>query len=109
MRSPRKIVLYSPQSASNPRPPNSRWRDELPLSMLTLAAWPLADGFEVVLVDGSRFTREEAHRRVVEACDGALLYATTGILGPQLLDGHACTRAVKAKHPHLPAFIGGWF
>jgi radical SAM superfamily enzyme YgiQ (UPF0313 family) len=109
MRSSRKIVLYSPQSASNPHPPNSRWADELPLSLLTIAAWPLADGFEVVLIDGSRFTRADAHRRVVEACEGALLYATTGILGPQLLDGLQCTRAVKARHSGLPAFVGGWF
>lgn len=109
MAASRKIVLYSPQSASNPRPPNSRWNDELPLSLLTIAAWPVADGFEVVLIDGTRYTREEAHRRVVQACEGALLYATTGILGPQLLDGLACSRAVKARHPRLPAFVGGWF
>jgi radical SAM superfamily enzyme YgiQ (UPF0313 family) len=109
MRAPRRIVLYSPQSASNPKPPNSRWKDELPLSLLTIAAWPIADGYEVELIDGTRYTREEAHRRVVEACEGALLYATTGILGPQLLDGLACTRAVKARHPRLPAFVGGWF
>lgn len=105
----RRIVLYYPQSASNPTPPNSRWNDELPLSLLTIAAWPVADGYEVVIVDGTRHTRADAHRRVVEACEGALLYGTTGILGPQLLDGLACTQAVKARHPRLPAFVGGWF
>lgn len=109
MPAAKKIVLYSPQSAQHARPPNSRWRDELPLSLLTISAWPLADGYQVELIDGTRFTRAEAHRRVVEACEGALLYATTGILGPQLVDGLACTRAVKARHPALPAFVGGWF
>lgn len=104
-----KIVLYHPQSARRSEPPHSRYADELPLSLLTVAAWPLADGYRVELVDGTRFPREEAHRRAVQACEGALLYATTGIVGPQVGDGLECTRAVKARHPALPAFIGGWF
>lgn len=105
----RRIVLYHPQTATRAEPPHCRWQDELPLALLHIAAWPLADGFEVELIDGTRTSAAEAHRRVVEACEGALLYATTGILGPQIADGLACTRAVKARHPRLPTFIGGWF
>jgi anaerobic magnesium-protoporphyrin IX monomethyl ester cyclase len=104
-----RIVLYYPQSASKPEPPNCRYQDELPLSLLTIAAWPMAEGYTVELIDGSRFPAPDAHRRAVEACEGALLYGTTGILGPQVADALACTRAVKARHAGLPAFIGGWF
>lgn len=109
MGSSRKIVLYYPQSACNPKPPNTRWSDELPLSVLTIAAWPLADGFEIVLVDGTRYTREEAHRRVVEACKDALLFGSTGMIGPQVRDGLECTRKVKAANPKLTTIVGGWF
>jgi radical SAM superfamily enzyme YgiQ (UPF0313 family) len=106
----KRIVLYHPQSwRDRPGPPYCRLTHELPLALLAIGAHPLADGYEVVIVDGSRFEPEEAHRRAAEACEGALLYATTGILGWQVADALRCTRAVKARHPKLPAFIGGWF
>jgi radical SAM superfamily enzyme YgiQ (UPF0313 family) len=106
----KKLVLYSPQSCrERSQPPYVRWTQELPLSLLTIAAWPMRDGYEVVLIDGSRYEQDEAHRRVLEACEGALLYATTGILGYQVADGSACTRRVRARFPDLPRFVGGWF
>jgi len=106
----KRIVLYYPQqSAHGGAPPYCRYTQELPLALLAIAAWPVRDGYDVVLIDGSRTPVEEAHRRVLDACDGALLYATTGILGHQVSDGLHCTRKVKARHPGLPAFIGGWF
>jgi radical SAM superfamily enzyme YgiQ (UPF0313 family) len=76
---------------------------------LTVAGWPDRDGYEVVLIDGNLHDQEEAHRRVTEACRGALLFATSGILGYQVTDGYQCARRVKAEHPELPMFIGGWF
>jgi radical SAM superfamily enzyme YgiQ (UPF0313 family) len=110
MSRPKKLVLYSPQSCrERSGPPYSRWTQELPLSLLTIAAWPERDGYEIVLIDGSRYEPEEAHRRTLEACEGALLYATTGILGYQVADGCACTRKVKSRFPKLPRFVGGWF
>ncbi|MBI5361909.1 MAG: radical SAM protein [Planctomycetes bacterium] len=106
----RRIVLYYPhQIAAAAEPPFVRYLDELPLALLSIAGGPIADGYEVVLVDGTRYAADEAHRRVLEACDGALLYATTGILGHQVADGLDCTRRVKARFPELPSFIGGWF
>ncbi len=106
----KRIVLYYPQQWANARePPFCRFTQEMPLALLAIAAWPLRDGYEVVLIDGSRMTARQAHQRVVDACAGALLYATTGILGQQITDGLLCTRQVKARHPRLPAFIGGWF
>ena len=65
----KKIVLYSPQLADVTRGYPSG-KDVLPLPVLTIAAWPLADGYDVVIVDGSLTSQEEAHRRVLEACDG---------------------------------------
>ena len=84
-------------------------RHYLPLALLSISGFPDQDGYEVVLVDGNLYPEEEGHARAVEACEGALLYATTGILGYQVADGLHCTQKVKASHPDLPAFIGGWF
>ena len=104
----KRIVLYQPQQVNESLGlPSSK--DMLPLEMLAIAAWPLEDGYDVEIIDGSLYSPEEARRRVIEACAGALLYGTTGILGYMINDGLACTRAVKAAHPDLPAFIGGWF
>jgi len=104
-----RLVLYHPQSAVRREPPHCRWPDELPLPLLTIAAWPLRRGYDVVLVDGTRVSAAEARGRVLEACEGALLFATTGILGPQVRDALQVTRAVKARFPDLPALVGGWF
>ena len=106
--SQKKIVLYQPQQVdASIGPPCSG--DMLPLEMLTISAFPDRDGYEIVIVDGSLYTQDEAHRRVVEACEGALLYATTGILGFMVTDGFACSTKVKARFPKLPMIIGGWF
>jgi radical SAM superfamily enzyme YgiQ (UPF0313 family) len=104
----KKIVLYQPAQVDERLGlPSSK--DLLPLEMLTIAAWPLQDGYEIVIIDGSITPPERAHEQVLEACEGALLYATTGILGYMVFDGLACSRKVKARHPQLPMFIGGWF
>jgi len=106
--SKKKLVLYQPQQVdASIGPPCSG--DMLPLEMLTISAFPLAEGYDIVIVDGSLYSQEEAHRRVVEACEGALLYATTGILGFMVTDGFACSTKVKARFPKLPSIIGGWF
>jgi radical SAM superfamily enzyme YgiQ (UPF0313 family) len=106
--SAKKIVLYQPQQVDTRLGPDSS-KDLLPLEMLTIAAFPVRDGYEVVIIDGSLYTPEEAHRRAVEACDGAMLYATTGILGYMVTDGFLTSSLVKERHPKLPMFIGGWF
>ena len=104
----KKIVLYQPQQVDESLGiPSSK--DMLPLEMLAIAAEPVAEGYEIVIIDGSLYSQEEAHRRVIEACEGALLYGTTGILGYMITDGYACTRKVKERHPKLPMVIGGWF
>ena len=104
----RKIVLYQPQQVDESLGhPSSK--DMLPLESLAVASWPDHDGYEVVIIDGSLLPQEEAHRRVVEACEGALLYGTTGILGYMVKDALQCTRRVHAAYPSLKKVIGGWF
>jgi len=103
-----RIVLYYPNMA-NPALGIHAGRDLLPLSLLTIAAWPDHDGYEVILIDGNLYSEEEAQRRVLEACSGALLFATSAILGYQVYDGARCAQAVRAKHPDLPVIAGGWF
>jgi radical SAM superfamily enzyme YgiQ (UPF0313 family) len=104
----KKIVLYFPLQA-DPRGGVGSSKDLLPLSVLTLAAWPERDGFEVVVIDGNLYPQAEAHRRVVEACRDAILFGTTGILGYQVTDGWLCAQKVRAVHPRLTTVIGGWF
>lgn len=104
----KKIVLYQPKQVDETLGiPSSK--DMLPLEMLAIAAFPLEDGFEVVIVDGSLYDGEEGHRRLVEACEGAMLYGTTGILGYMVVDSWLATQKVKARHPELVSVIGGWF
>ena len=104
----KRVVLYFPQQVDQARGLRLA-RHILPLPLLAVAGGPARDGFEVVIIDGNLLPQAEAHRRVVEACEGALLYATTGILSYQVTDALSCTRKVKGRFPKLPAFIGGWF
>jgi anaerobic magnesium-protoporphyrin IX monomethyl ester cyclase len=75
----------------------------MPLALLALAGGLIEDGYEVILVDGCLYEVEDAHARVLEACEGALFYGTTGI------DGLKCSQAVRSRYPDLPSIIGGWF
>jgi hypothetical protein len=48
----KKIVLYQPQQVDESLGlPSSK--DLLPLEMLTISAWPIHDGYEVVIIDAS--------------------------------------------------------
>jgi hypothetical protein len=73
----KRIVLYFPRQADPARGAVAS-AHVLPLSVLALAGGPLADGFEVVLIDGNLGTLESAHARVLEACQGALVFGCTG-------------------------------
>ena len=107
-RSSKKLVLYSPK-LHDERRGRTGSKHLLPLSVLTIAGLPDRDGYDVVIVDGNLYPEQESFARVLEACEGALLYGTTGILGHQVADGYRCTQRVKQRFPDLPAFIGGWF
>jgi radical SAM superfamily enzyme YgiQ (UPF0313 family) len=47
--------------------------------------------------------------KVLEACDGALCFASSCILGYQVYDGYVVAQAVREKFPKLPIIWGGWF
>lgn len=104
----RRIVLYQPQQvdASLGLPSSG---DMLPLEMLQIGAWPDSEGYEVVIIDGSLYDQDTAHRMVIEACEGAMLYGVTGILGFMVKDGAICSAKVRAAHPNLKIVAGGWF
>ncbi len=103
-----KIVLYQPQQSNHTRDGISSG-DMLPLELMHVAAFPLHDGHSVTLVDGSLYDQDEAHRRLVEACRGADLFATTGILGWMVSDATSAAERVRAAHPQVRRFVGGWF
>ena len=108
-RKKKKIVLYQPQQVDAALGRESS-KDMLPLESMAIAAWPLKDGFEVVIIDGSiEADREHAHRKVVEACEDAVLFGSTGILGFMVKDSYQCAEKVRAAYPDLTMVVGGWF
>jgi radical SAM superfamily enzyme YgiQ (UPF0313 family) len=104
----KRIVLYNP-NMTEPLGGFPPALEHLPLPLLSIAAWPDRDGYEVVLIDANLLGMERAQRCAVEACQGALLFGTTGILGYQVADAYRCAKAVRNAHPALPMFIGGWW
>ena len=104
----KKIVLYQPKQVDDTLGVESS-KDMLPLELLTIAAFPLQDGYDVKIIDGSLYTGTEGHRRFAEEAEGALLVATTAILGYMVTDSWLAMQACKAKNPNVPAVIGGWF
>jgi anaerobic magnesium-protoporphyrin IX monomethyl ester cyclase len=104
----KKIVLYQPKQVDDSRGVESS-KDMIPLEMLTIAAYPLQDGYDIEIVDGSLYRGEEGHERFLAACEGAMMVATTGILGYMVTDGWRAMTRVKKAYPDLPAVIGGWF
>lgn len=109
MTSKGRIVLYHPQVCDSRRSTQAG-NHVLPLSLLTVAAWPHHDGYEVVIIDGALYEdASEAHDKVVSACDGALVYGTTAMVGYQVTDSYNCAKRVKDRFPNLVTMIGGWW
>jgi len=103
-----KIVLYQPQQTDKQKYGQSNL-DLVPQELMHIAALPQRAGHDIVLIDGSLYDQEDAHRRVLQACDGATIFATTGILGFMVSDGYTCAEKVRARHPDVKRFAGGWF
>ena len=102
----KKVVLFLPHRAD----PNRGERfsaDLLPLELLQIASGPVVAGYEIVMIDA--MIEEDYIAKVLEACDGALLFASSCILGYQVYDGFVVAQAVREKHPDLPIIWGGWF
>ncbi|MEZ5978233.1 MAG: radical SAM protein [Planctomycetota bacterium] len=102
----RRVVLFLPHRA-DPARGEVFSADLLPLELLQIASGPVTDGFEVVLIDAMIEPRYV--EKVLEACDGALCFASSCILGYQVYDGYVVAKAVREKYPNLPIVWGGWF
>jgi len=102
----KRIVLFLPHRAD----PSQGVRvsaDLTPLELLQIAALPDREGYEVVLIDA--MIHDDYEKRLLEACDGALLFASSCILGFQVTHGARVARKVRERFPNLPIIWGGWF
>ena len=102
----KRIVLFMPLRA-DPEEGVRGAADLLPLELLQIAAWPVQEGYEVVIVDA--MVHDDYMERLMETCDGAMLFATSCILGFQVAHGARVAKAVRQRHPDLPIIWGGWF
>ncbi len=102
----KRIVLFLPHRAD----PDQGVRvaaDLLPLELLQIAGIPDREGFEVVIVDA--MVHADYMERLLELCDGALLFGSSCILGFQVAHGARVARAIRERFPQLPIIWGGWF
>jgi radical SAM superfamily enzyme YgiQ (UPF0313 family) len=105
-QSKKRIVLFLPHRAD----PDQGVRvaaDLLPLELLQIAALPEANGYEVRIIDA--MVHEDYMERLDQLCDGALLFASSCILGFQVAHGARVAKKIRAKYPNLPMIWGGWF
>ena len=102
----KKIVLFLPHRA-DPKRGEIFSADLLPLELLQIATGPVAAGYEVVMIDA--MVEPNYIEKVLQACEGALLFASSCILGYQVYDGYVTAKAVRERHPKLPIIWGGWF
>ncbi|MBM3977651.1 MAG: B12-binding domain-containing radical SAM protein [Planctomycetes bacterium] len=103
-----KIVLYQSQQVNQDLGQYTSY-DILPLEMLHVGALPDKEGYEVVILDASLYSNEEAHRRALEHCKDAIIFGTTAILGYMVADGHLAAQKVRAAFPGIKIIAGGWF
>ena len=108
MASKSRIVLYQ-SMAKDPSTGHYPSFDQLPLEMLHVGAIPDREGYEVVIIDANLYPQDVAHRMAVDACEGALIFGTTSIMGYMVWDGHLAAEKVKATHPGIRIIAGGWF
>ena len=102
----KRLVLFLPHRAD----PDQGIRvsaDLTPLELLQIAALPEANGYECVIIDA--MVEPDYMAKLEELCDGALLLASSCILGFQVAHGARVAKAIRAKFPKLPIVWGGWF
>ncbi len=105
-RQKRRLVLFLPHRA-DPAQGVRVSADLTPLELLQIAAIPDREGYEVVLIDA--MIHDDYEKRILESCDGALLFASSCILGYQITHGAEVARMVRERFPKLPIIWGGWF
>jgi radical SAM superfamily enzyme YgiQ (UPF0313 family) len=102
----KRIVLFLPHRA-DPAQGVRVAADLLPLELLQIAVFPEQEGYDVEIVDA--MVHDDYMERLMELCDGALLFASSCILGFQVAHGARVAKAVRARFPDLPIIQGGWF
>ncbi|MHC4375935.1 MAG: B12-binding domain-containing radical SAM protein [Planctomycetota bacterium] len=102
----KRIVMFLPHRA-DPTRGETFSADLLPLELLQIASGPVADGYDVQMFDA--MVDDDYIEKVLEACDGALCFASSCILGYQVYDGYVVAKAVRERYPNLPIIWGGWF
>src|SRR5688572_13940757 len=102
----KRIVLFLPHRA-DPAEGVRVAADLLPLELLQIAAWPEQEGFECVIVDA--MVHDDYEERLFELCEGALLFASSCILGFQVAHGARVAKVIRQRFPKLPIIWGGWF
>jgi anaerobic magnesium-protoporphyrin IX monomethyl ester cyclase len=105
-KSSKRVVLFLPHRAD----PDQGVRvsaDLLPLELLQIASGPAAEGYEVHIVDA--MVHDDYQERLEQLCDGALVFASSCILGFQVSHGARVAQRLRQKFPRLPMIWGGWF
>ncbi|MFT4540497.1 MAG: anaerobic magnesium-protoporphyrin IX monomethyl ester cyclase [Planctomycetota bacterium] len=102
----KRIVMFLPHRA-DPEQGVRVAADLLPLELLQIASIPDAEGYECVIVDA--MVHDDYMEQLMELCEGALLFASSAILGFQVAHGARVARAVRERFPSLPIIWGGWF
>jgi len=107
MSQPKKrIVLFLPLRA-DPRTGVRVSADLLPLELLQISGLPDRDGYEIEIVDA--MVCDDYLDRLMELCDGALLFGSSCIRGFQVAHGSRVAKALRERYPDLPMIWGGWF
>jgi len=92
----KRIVLYNPLAVFF----------DMPLALLAIGSQLDKSKYEVVIIDGR--IDDDAHDKVLEACEGALCFGSTVLTGAPIRDALSITRQVKEKYNDLPVVWGGW-
>jgi radical SAM superfamily enzyme YgiQ (UPF0313 family) len=94
-----RIVLF------NPKP----WKDGhyygLPLPLLAVSALPHSKGYPITIV--VQDVDDDPEQKVLEACEGALLFGVTSLTGTMIANGLAMCAKVRERYPNLPIVWGG--
>ena len=93
-----KVVLFYPPYAGQPLGP--------PLSLLSLAAPLLQQGFQVSIVDGS--IQPDFKHRVSHEIQDALCLGVSLLTGQMIRSAVEVARMVRRLRPELPIIFGGW-
>ena len=101
----KRIVLFLPHRA-DPEQGVRVSADLTPLELLQIAGLPDQNGYECVLIDA--MVEPDYEKMVLEACDGALLFASSCILGFQVAHGARVANGVRQKFPSRVAIPYYW-